>query len=158
VNSAESPDGDVSIPRVPLVLGVAGLAPFAAGALMPWLGPSMWPMATAVYAACILSFMGGVQWGALLSRGTLGGASVNTAYVLSVVPALTAWVALLAAGAPKLTFSLLIAGFASVWAIDGWMRARRLTPPWYLRLRHLLTAGVVLCLASLTTRVFLYGA
>ena len=75
------------VPPVPLVLGIAGLAPFVAGASMPWLGPSMWPMATAVYAACILAFMGGVQWGALLASGGNPTPAANLAYLLSVVPA-----------------------------------------------------------------------
>ena len=114
-------------------------------------------MATAVYAGCILAFMGGVQWGALLSSGDSRNPAANVAYVLSVVPALTAWMALLAAGSPPLTFALLIGGFISTWAVDCWMRARGLTPAWYLRLRHLLSLGVLLCLASLTARVLLHG-
>ena len=144
-------DAPERIPRLPLGLGVAGLAPFVAGALMPWLGNSIWPMATSVYAACILSFMGGVQWGALLNAPPDPRAGLG--YVLSVVPALVAWAALLSAASPAFTMGLLVAGFVAVWAVDVWMRTCGLTPPWYLRLRHLLTAGVLICLVSLSARL-----
>ena len=139
------------IPRIPLALGIAGLAPFVAAALLPWMGNSIWPMATTIYAACILSFMGGVQWGALLAAPPA--AKTGVGYVLSVVPALVAWAALLAAAAPAFTLGLLVAGFAAVWAVDVWMRMNGLTPAWYLRLRHVLTAGVLLCMVSLSVRL-----
>ena len=158
MNTTASLSGTRKVPRLPLALAVTGLAPFAAGAVLPWLGPSIWPMAIAIYAACVLSFLGGVQWGALLAHDGPPDGDVNVAYLLSIVPPLFAWMALLLGGAPTLTFMLLAAGFLSAWAVDGWMRARALTPAWYLRLRHPLTAGVVLCLVSLGIRVTLYGA
>jgi Protein of unknown function (DUF3429) len=55
------------IPRTPLLLGWAGIIPFAflsiAAALdvsLPWIEARS---ALLGYGACILSFMGGVQWG-----------------------------------------------------------------------------------------------
>lgn len=72
-------------------LGHAGLIPFVMLAAMVWLLPPdlrAWTaLALAAYAALVLSFLGGLYWGALW-----GGATGNTAAVWwGVTPSLLAW-------------------------------------------------------------------
>ena len=130
--------------RVPLsarTLGLAGLLPFAAGALAVWcpieLVATLGTRALGAYAAVILSFLGGVRWGAaLFDEEAL---SRRSPLALAVLPSLVAWVALLAPPAPRL--ALLLAGLVGQWALDrGAVRAGAL-PGWYGRLRAILTAG-----------------
>ncbi len=140
-----SPRSDTStgIPTPALVLGLGGLLPFGAGAIGAW-----WPdaevaafalAALAAYGAVILSFLGGVRWGnvlfereALQRFGPLG---------LSIVPSLVAWCALLAPPAAGLL--LLAAGLLAQYALDRAATAGGTLPPWYGRLRIVLTVGAM---------------
>lgn len=145
-------------PLTPLWLAMAGLAPFFAGALLPWLGGTAWLSITAVYGACVLCFTGGVQWGALLAPHVTPAqvAPARLAYVLAVVPVLAGWVVLLlplTAASPPISVVVLMLGFLGTWAVDQWMCRRGWTPPWYLRLRTALTAAVLPCLGSVLARL-----
>ena len=86
-----------TIPRPALLLGWAGVMPFALFAMGSVLNIHLWSwdstMALRAYGACILSFMGGAQWGALLPRE--GGHAPFLRYLLSVLPALLAFLCLL---------------------------------------------------------------
>ena len=77
-------------------LGYFGLVPFAAGALVMWLGgpelAGFAERAVLAYGAVILSFMGAVHWGLAMHSAH---PRRNRQLALSVVPALVAWVALL---------------------------------------------------------------
>lgn len=73
-------------------LGYAGLIPFVTGAALVWL---VWPpvhpyasWALATYAAVIVSFLGGIHWGATWSAD-LG---VARSLLWGVCPSLLAWV------------------------------------------------------------------
>ena len=155
MNQAPHDRPDAAIPRMALGLGVAGLLPFVAGAVLPWVGLGMWAgQVVAVYAACILSFMGGVQWGALLPRLDRDGAAAGVTLAVSVMPALVGWLALLMSADPLLTVGMLFIGFVGVWGVDRFMGARGWVPPWYLRLRDGLTAVVLLCLFALLLRLY----
>jgi hypothetical protein len=86
---------ETAIPRPALLLGWAGVIPFAAFAFatalelrLPGLRPE--PILLA-YAAAILSFMGGAQWGLAIGEAPVGGQRL----AVSVIPALLAWTALL---------------------------------------------------------------
>ncbi len=144
------------IPAAPLLLGLAGLAPFVWGALtiepnapQAWgtrnLGPRfVGPYVQLAYGTVILSFMSGVIWGfAARARG----AEAAATYVLSVVPAL--WAFLLVGGGPVSAATYLAFGFLGLLLIDWWCWTRGLAPPWWMRLRVLLTVVVVASLGAL---------
>ncbi|SRR6056297_38053 len=143
-----------SIPRAPLSLGLAGLLPFLWGALTVLLPDlALWtaqtigprfagPYVMLFYGAVILSFMSGVLWGfATKATGTLA----TTGYVLSVIPAL--WAFLMTGGGPASAGINLIFGFAGLLALDWHFARHDLAPAWWLSLRVLLTAVVIACLA-----------
>ena len=143
-----------SIPRAPLVLGLAGLVPFLWGALtllFPDLG--LWtvqtigprfagPYVMLFYGAVILSFMSGVLWG---FAAQVTGTQAATGYALSTIPAL--WAFFMTGGGPQSAGTYLIFGFAGLLALD-WQFARwGLAPPWWMPLRLMLSAVVIACLA-----------
>lgn len=138
------------IPRTALILGLAGVLPFAATALAPFLGleePSGlgWSFHLLIYGLMILAFMSGCIWAfAARADDALG-------YGLSTVPALFG-AGLLMLGIPfgivtdRETAAMLAIGFVALLGLD--LRAARLgqTPEWWIRLRVLLTSLVVACL------------
>lgn len=133
------------IPRPALLLGWAGVIPFAAFALesalelrLPGLDPEMLLMA---YAAAILSFMGGAQWGLASAEAKVDGQRL----AVSVVPALVAWVALLQPRTVGLT--LCLGAFLGLLAYDLLTVRQGRSPGWYGALRLQLTGAVVGCLA-----------
>jgi hypothetical protein len=132
------------MPFAALALGLAGLIPFVAGAALPVFAPNQFGLDVegilAIYAAVILSFMGGVHWGLALKDG------ITSGYVASVLPALAAWgaVAFLARDA---AFVVLIAAFLGLLAYDIAVISSGRAPPWYRPLRIGLTTVVAACLA-----------
>jgi len=148
----EGPDGS-RIPTAALALGLAGLIPFAWGALTvlrPELGQQAAPLIGArfvgpyvqlFYGAVILSFMSGVLWGfATKARG----ATAASGYALSVIPAL--WVFFMTGGGPVTAAMNLGAGFIGLLALDWHFWRLGLAPRWWMRLRLLLTCVVLLTL------------
>lgn len=142
------------IPRVALILGLAGVIPFAWGALtlvsevaaevgLDLLGPRfIGPFVQLNYGQIILSFMSGVLWGfATKARGD----QAAIGYVLSVLPAL--WVFFTTGGGPVTAASNLILGYIGLLLLDFTFWRWGLTPAWWMHLRALLTALVVLCLS-----------
>lgn len=130
------------VPRLPLWLGVAGLIPFVAG-LVGVVAPRLaigGPLGLLVYGAVILSFMGGVHWGLAITVQPPRPAQL----VISVLPALLAWVAVLAGD--WLGMLVEAAGFAALLAYDVSATSTGAAPAWYSALRVRLTAGAVLCL------------
>lgn len=144
---------DRHIPRVPLVLGLAGLIPFlwsAATIALPelalWAGQWMSPMFLGsyvglTYGTVILSFMSGVLWG----FATRAERHAGLAYALSVLPAL--WVFLMVTDASQASIIFLAAGFVGLLLLDGAFVAWGLAPRWWLRFRIMLTLVVLGCLA-----------
>jgi hypothetical protein len=133
------------VPVATLVLGAAGLVPFLAAALGPWL--KLWPAGidpvffSLAYAAAILSFLGGAQWGAALPAGS----GLWLRMSLAMIPSLVAWAALLAGGATGLVVAWL--GLLGVYLVDEWLGRLRWLPRHYLILRRLLTPVVLVALA-----------
>ncbi|MAU53725.1 MAG: DUF3429 domain-containing protein [Roseovarius sp.] len=142
-----------TVPRAPLILGLAGLLPFLWGALtvlFPDLG--LWtaqtvgprfagPYVMLFYGAVILSFMSGVLWGfATRAEGTLA----TIGYALSVIPAL--WAFFMTGGGPQSAGMSLIFGFAGLLFIDAQFALWGLAPPWWMALRLPLSAVVLACL------------
>jgi glutaredoxin-related protein len=126
-------------------LGYLGALPFVAGALgLLTAGAGSRALALQAligYGAVILSFVGALHW----TRGLEAGAAPEGArlLMLSVLPALLAWVAVLLPASEGLL--MLAAGFALLYLFDR--RAWR-HKPWFLRLRLHLSAVAVLCLTT----------
>lgn len=142
------------IPRSALILGLAGVLPFAWGALTmvsPWaanfaastLGPRFTgPYVQLFYGAVILSFMSGVLWGFATKAE---GGQAATGYGLSVLPAL--WAFFMTGGGPVSAGIYLIFGFLGLLALDFAFWRWGLAPDWWMKLRVLLTVLVLACLA-----------
>ena len=141
------------IPRAALVLGLAGLVPFFWGLLTQmvpgledWgtrvLGPRfVGPFVSLSYGIIILAFMSGVLWGfATRAKGQV--AAVG--YAVSVLPAL--WAFLFVGGGPESAARWLVAGFVGLLGLDYMFWRQGLAPDWWMNLRLLLTAGVLVCL------------
>jgi hypothetical protein len=132
------------VPPAARWLGLAGLIPFVAGALatLPISGalrPYGLPLLL-YYGAIILSFMGGVHWGAAMMRDDPGFGPLGR----SVASALIALPAALIGGAAGLM--LLSAGFLGLLIYDERETQGRRLPRWYPHLRRPLTAIVTTCL------------
>ena len=134
-----------AIPLAPRVLGIIGVTPFAIGALAAAFTPEVKPetgAALLAYGAVILSFLGGIRWAfAVLEDGEAGW----SAYSMSVLPILVAWLGAAAGPGPVGILILAI-------ALGLWYFAERAAPPaivlpgWYMRQRGMLTAIAVLAL------------
>ena len=144
---------DDPIPPAALWLGLAGLLPFVWGVVtmaapaaalqtVAWIGPRfVGPYVGLFYGAVILSFMSGVLWGfAAKAQGRIEA----TGYALSVLPAL--WAFFTTGGGAAAAAVALIAGFLALLGLDWLFWRQRLAPRWWMKLRVILTAGVVLCL------------
>lgn len=147
-----------TIPRSALVLGVMGLLPFF-WSLATQLSPALadfglrlfglrfvGPYTGLAYGTIILSFMSGVLWG-FATRAT--GQDGTVGYALSVVPAL--WAFLFVGNGPVSAAFHLAVGFLVLIALDYYFWRKGLAPVWWMKLRLVLTAGVVgcLCVAAL---------
>jgi len=139
----------VSSPRASLsatawFLALLGAVPFAVLGLALALAPDFAAEtlggvdAFLSYGAVILSFMGGVRWGAAMGSADAGAARVM---MVSVVPALLGWLALLLAPVPAMF--LLAAGFVLQGVWDVRSAAAGDLPLWFGRLRTAISAVVV---------------
>ncbi|MBK5926898.1 DUF3429 domain-containing protein [Rhodobaculum claviforme] len=140
-------------PRPALALGFAGLVPFVWGALtvlVPALaeagatlfGPRLVGVPVLVgYGTIILCFMGGVLWG-FATRAEP--AMQWKAYGTSVLPAL--WVFFTVGGTLASSLSALFVGFFAMLSLDLQFGQWRLTPPWWIGFRIVLTLVVMVCL------------
>lgn len=137
-----------SIPTVPLVLGLSGLVPFwalafglGATGLRPWDSAAL-DFALVTYAAVILSFLGGIRWGLAVARSEQQDAAVH--YFISIVPALIAWALLILPEPLRLGC---LGGLALVLGpFDQRLVPAGLAPPWFGRLRLILSVGAGLAL------------
>lgn len=139
-----------AIPKAALVLGWAGVIPFAAGGLALLLGTGpiregVWVLVPLLaYGALILSFLGGVRWGlAFRIRDEEGQAK---ALALSVLPSLAGWIGVCLYAHPGVAIMVLICGHVVQGAYDVASARDGLAPAWYGRLRIQLTAAAVLAL------------
>jgi len=139
-----------TIPPVALLLGLAGLVPFLWGALTVirpelaiWgtevIGPRfVGPYVQLFYGAVILAFMSGVLWG---FAAKTEGPRASIGYALSVLPAL--WAFFMTGGGPVTAAMNLIIGFIGLLALDWHFWNAGLAPKWWLQLRVILTALVL---------------
>lgn len=136
--------GWTRLPQAARWLGLAGLIPFFAAAII-----ILWPdgaaplgkilQAMLVYGVAILSFLGGVAWGAAMARGEEGW----PVYILAVAPALVGWGTLLFVYPFHQAFVMAVA-FALLWLVDRQHASVGRFPATYLTLRSVLTVGVVI--------------
>ena len=143
------------IPAAPLALGLAGLIPFVWGALSLFI-PALQEFGSAAfgarfvgpyvqvfYGAIILAFMSGVLWGFATKSS---GREAVIGYGLSVLPAL--WAFFATGGGHSSAALGLIIGYIGLLGIETWFVQRKLAPGWWMRLRLILSAVVITCLAA----------
>lgn len=143
----------IEVPRPALILGIAGLIPFAACAVTVWTSSPVLQVESVAllltYAAVILSFLGGIHWGKALSGENSG--DLNWMRLgWSVAPSLIAWIALRMS--PGFTIIIFIAAFAIAFLVDRHAVRAGFFPEWYLPLRKVLTLGVLACLIATLAR------
>lgn len=92
------------IPRIGMVLGYGGVIPFAATAMLV---ATTWPSETGhdvlqaqiLYAAIVLSFLGGVRWGAVMAEfgdmATRPPHAMGPAMIRAVLPPVAGWLCVL---------------------------------------------------------------
>ncbi|AWJ87205.1 hypothetical protein TSH58p_27820 (plasmid) [Azospirillum sp. TSH58] len=132
------------------LLSYGGLVPFVGGTALAWMaegdGQAAVVRAVVVYAVSILSFIGAIHWGRILS-GRDGETSGPAWLAWGVAPSLLGWGAtLLPSG---LTVPALILSFLLAWAVDRSAAADGRYPRWFGTLRTRLTIVVCLTLAAL---------
>jgi hypothetical protein len=128
------------------------ILPFALAALSQWMEIPALPGGLGhyvglAYGALVLSFLGGVRWGAAI------GDARAAELTLSAFPVLAGWLALLLPAI--LGVSLLIAGFLTQALWDAIAVERGRLPRWYGRFCAALTAGAVLALLALLARLII---
>jgi len=136
-------------PPVPaLLLGYAGLLPPIIGIVWRLIDPAKGGAANALalfYSALILSFLGGMWWGAVAARVT--GAALTLWLAIAVVPTLVALVAGAVLFASVLSASAIVAaGLLGALLIDMALVRAGHVPMWWMKLRVPLSVG----LAALT--------
>ncbi|QPC43534.1 DUF3429 domain-containing protein [Kaustia mangrovi] len=147
-------------PRAAAILGLAGTVPFILAAAMVWVEKDVaeigrWIVVALTYGAVVLSFAGGVRWGAALDT-RFGRRRQARQFTLAALPAAAGWASLLLPPLPGV--GLLIAGLllAGLWdALDT--QSGRL-PRWYGALRGLLTGLSLAALLSILARLVLTDA
>lgn len=136
-------NGPVRMPGIARTFGYGGVLPFAAMALnLIADGPLAADFALKVflcYSAAILSFLGGIRWGAATNLQT----GMRRELTISILPGLWAASSLLMSSAEWSIWGLAL-GFVLMGIVD----ARWPVPgiaPWMPGLRIRLTAAVVIC-------------
>ncbi len=125
-------------------LGYAGLIPFIVFSIgswfqLPFISDSTYILTA--YAAIILSFMGAIHWGIAMSSTE----DQNGKYfVASVIPGLSAWLALLLP--QRYAITLLMIGFIALIIYDWSVEKPQRLPGWYIPMRNRLTLVVIMCL------------
>lgn len=141
----DTPRAHDPIPTPILAWGLAGLVPFLGLPALALIAPGQAAWADqglGLYAAVILSFLGGARWGLEVSR-----ASIRPRVVaLSMAPSVAAWgLVLTPASGTTVQLTALAVALVLSWR---WDRHSAGLPSWYARLRSLLTAGALAGLAA----------
>lgn len=134
--------------RLTDMLAAAGMLPFLLLMLACWVADTDWLgvflRAQLAWGIAILSFLGGIHWGAVLSRQDLDAQHTRAALVQGILPTALAWSSTLAGG---FGFALLMAGYVIAYQADKRHFSRYGIPDHFLILRRRLTAAVVFTLA-----------
>ncbi|MCE2991129.1 MAG: DUF3429 domain-containing protein [Burkholderiales bacterium] len=101
--------------------------------------------ALTTYAAIIVSFLGGIQWGIGVATESEQPQTANSLFLLSVVPSLLAWALLfLPSNTSKVIVALFLVGL--VWIVDALLHLQQVIPAWFFRLRCVISAVVMISL------------
>lgn len=132
------------------LLGLGGLVPFIGLALVTTSPDTMRVglavKALAMYGAVILSFLGGLHWGSMLSAPNYRLENTRLRYLWSVIPALLA-LPIMVAFNPLQALPWLALALAFVWVVDIVIYRTQGNLMWFIKLRSILT--VVACAAML---------
>ena len=143
------PDTAPSAPRMVSWLGYGGLLPFLAFAMLTWTNHERWALwheCLLFYGAVILSFVGALHWGVAMTTGKMSARERDAMFAWSVVPALMAFVALIAHSV--VGDVLLVLGFLLHYGMDLRIASRAAMPAWYLPLRWRLSVTAIICLSA----------
>lgn len=139
------------VPPLPRALGAAGLLPQGAAALLAALDPPVLRaaglMLGSVYAALILSFLGGMWWGLAAAAASPPPRWVWLAAVAPSLWALAALAAGLAGGSTLLALLPLAVAILLTPLVDRRLVSDGLAPHWWMRLRIPLSLGLGLLTA-----------
>ena len=128
-----------------LALGYAGVIPVAGLLVLAWSSAAWQHQAVnsaTIYAALILSFLGGIHWGFATS-----GFASSKHFLISVVPSLWAWSVF--AATDFFTILGIIFGLITFLVYEQRCDLLERYPEWYLPLRKHLTLGLSISLAGL---------
>ena len=132
--------------RLAKLIGFGGLIPFLGCAALMYAGNAgisiIALFASAVYGAVILSFVGAVHWGLTMREDRS-----PYWYVWSITPAIIGWSAIVFLEI-KISLLALTIAFPLAWSVDRQASSHGLIPLWYLRMRHILTAGATISLLA----------
>ncbi len=144
-----APAASSPVPAAAAWLTGLGMLPFAGLAVaylaMPGRAGEAAAFGVLVYGAVILSFLGGIRWGLAIAPGRPPeGGRLWNALMLSISPALAAWLAMLTP--PPWPPLVLAAAFLLMLAVDRQAANKGDAPSWYARLRWPPTVAAVLSL------------
>lgn len=124
---------------LPPLLGIAAKTSGAVPPDLPITGVLL--LAGMLYGALILSFLGGMWWGAACAGRS--GAALRPWLTLAVMPSLIALAALLACIAnPRIGGAILGVTLVATLLVDRKLVANRMVPAWWMRLRVPLSLGL----------------
>lgn len=145
--------GKAATPSAALWLTLSGLIPFAAPAVFlgavgadPLLREQA-ALCLLVYSAVILSFLGGVRWGAEIGGLSNGAGPRASILAMSVLGSLAGWALVLLAAFGALYWQALALSALAHGLHAYWDRASLALPPWFRRLRLIAATGAALSLA-----------
>jgi hypothetical protein len=136
----------MNIPRSVLAYGLLGLIPFLAPPLLTAAVPAhggFLALIALAYGALILSFLGGARWGLAVANPAPGLGTIT----VSMLPTLAGLALLLAPAVPRPLQLLAMAGLLTLQFV--WDALSKGVPPWYPRLRAVLTLGAVTGLVAM---------
>jgi phosphoglycerol transferase MdoB-like AlkP superfamily enzyme len=134
------------IPRSVLVYGLLGLIPFLAPPLISLVTPAhggILGLVALIYAALILSFLGGARWGQEVARPAPRAGVIT----LAMLPTLAGFALLLATSLDRPAQLLAMAMLLGLQFF--WDAGSHGLPGWYPRLRLILTAGAITGMAAM---------
>ncbi len=133
--------------RLVHILGFTGLTPFVVLTFgcwtvqLDWLGYFI--KGQLAYGIAVLSFLGGMHWGAAMLSADLSPEQTRKAFIWSVLPPIIAWSSTMMGG---FGFAVLMASFIGAYQVDKRLFAWYRMPGWFLQLRLKLTWAVVTAL------------
>lgn len=147
--AGDGADLNLSIPRPPLAIGIAGLVPFIYGAaaahLPAWESDFAPPLVIIeLFGPLLFAYMSGVFWGFVAGSNRTSSRAGWRWLGLAAAPAAFVFLAMLLA--PGDTVEILLFAFPALLPIDYLFWRAKMAPRWWLSLRVLLTAIVTICL------------